>query len=349
MFYYIMESSTARALFYGFTAILFIVLLISIKREPRRFANCVLLAMLVVCLWQSIVLFIDYNQGIDMAGLSVLPIIILLTTVGIGLIINGCIVLKKEGFSLAHLLPLMLGLCIGVVLYSYIFLILQLEGSFVGYTVLQRIAYAMIMFAVNIILYFPIMLIGFYGYSAIYQRLPITHTPDFIIVLGCGLCGEEVSPILAQRLDKAIETYHKTGQISKIVVSGGKGADEAVPEALAMKNYLLLKGIPEEMIIMEDQSTTTRENMRFSHKIIKQIMPLYSGVFVTNNFHVLRSAILAKNLQVPVQGIGCRTAGYYRPAAAIREGVAIILSYKKVFIAYAVLCLAGLCGTMLFL
>ncbi|HFR3692865.1 TPA: YdcF family protein [Streptococcus suis] len=33
-----------------------------------------------------------------------------------------------------------------------------------------------------------------------------------------------------------------------------------------MKNYLLEKGISEHNIIMEDQSTTTLENMMFSKK-----------------------------------------------------------------------------------
>ena len=54
-------------------------------------------------------------------------------------------------------------------------------------------------------------------------------------------------------------------------MSGGQGADEPVSEAYAMRKYLLSQHIPENMIILEDQSTTTYENMLFQNSLLKKI------------------------------------------------------------------------------
>lgn len=347
MFYYIMESAKARIGWYIFTALILMLFIYSVKKEARRFANCVLLAISVCSLWQSIVIYIGFSEVIDIAGLSVTPTIILLLAIGVGLIINGIIIIKKEGMSLAHALPILLGICIGSVLFGFVFCITQFASTDTGYTLVQRFLSAFFTLGVDIILYFPILLLSFYGYSFLYQRLPKRGTADFILVLGCGLCKEEVSPILGQRLDKGIEYYNRTGKKSMFVVSGGQGKDELVPEAVAMKNYLCQQGIPEDRILMEEQSTTTRENMMYSKRIMKQTKRDYKAVFITNNYHVLRSAILAKNIGLRAQGIGCKTAGYYRPAAAIREGIAIIVSYRRVFIGYVVLCLITFVGNLL--
>jgi len=53
-----------------------------------------------------------------------------------------------------------------------------------------------------------------------------------------------------------------------VITSGGRGADEARSEASAMAEYLVDHGIPAERILLEDQSTTTLENLRNSKAII---------------------------------------------------------------------------------
>ena len=64
-----------------------------------------------------------------------------------------------------------------------------------------------------------------------------------------------------------------------------------------MKNYLVSKGIDEDKIIMEDKSTTTRENFLFSKKLIEnssneKIENLKIKV-VTTDFHTLRSRLIS--------------------------------------------------------
>ncbi|MGL4656751.1 MAG: YdcF family protein [Sarcina sp.] len=123
---------------------------------------------------------------------------------------------------------------------------------------------------------------------------------DIVMVLGAGLEGDKVSPTLKTRLDGAIKYVKETGGQDFIIVSGGQGHDELISEAEAMRRYLVDAGIPNEQIILEDKSTSTYENFKFSKEIIetktgKYIEDLDIKVF-TNGFHCMRSYFLGKRL-----------------------------------------------------
>ena len=75
---------------------------------------------------------------------------------------------------------------------------------------------------------------------------------DTMIVLGAKVNGTEVSNTLKLRLDKAIEYYNKHKSVN-IIVSGGQGNYENITEALAMKNYLVSKGVNINNIIEENK------------------------------------------------------------------------------------------------
>ena len=79
----------------------------------------------------------------------------------------------------------------------------------------------------------------------------------------------------------------------KIVVSGGQGRGEDIPEAEAMKEYLAERGIERERIFPEDRSSTTEENLRFTARLIPEIREKKAGV-VTNSFHIYRAWLLGK-------------------------------------------------------
>ena len=86
---------------------------------------------------------------------------------------------------------------------------------------------------------------------------------DYVIIHGAGLLkGNRISKLLSDRLDKAIDIYHKEPTPPVLIPSGGKGSDEKLSEAEAMEKYLLEKGIPADKIIREDKSATTFENLR---------------------------------------------------------------------------------------
>ena len=115
-----------------------------------------------------------------------------------------------------------------------------------------------------------------------------------IIVLGAGLDGTEPNTILKSRLDKAAG-FAKEHPDTVIVVSGGQGEDEVIPEALAMKNYLTAQGIREERILQEDRSTTTIENFGYSAALLQEygISADDPVGYVTSEYHCARAGVIA--------------------------------------------------------
>ena len=146
----------------------------------------------------------------------------------------------------------------------------------------------------------------------------------------------------AKDLDKAIEVYRRDKTPPKLIPSGGKGSDESLSEAEAMKNYLVEQGIPEEDIIMEDQSKTTFENLKFSKDILDGMEGRKYTALVTSNYHVYRALRYCKQVGLKCTGIGSRVAFYYWPSALIREFIAIHAEKK-----HAVIFAAGWAACMI--
>ena len=116
---------------------------------------------------------------------------------------------------------------------------------------------------------------------------------NVIVVLGCQVKGERPSRMLRRRLDAAIKAMNDNPD-TLCIVSGGKGDDEKISEALAMKNYLLEKGIDSDRIIMEDKSTSTYENIQNSLKILDELGMSHDMTIVTDGFHQYRASLIAK-------------------------------------------------------
>ena len=98
---------------------------------------------------------------------------------------------------------------------------------------------------------------------------PATGNEKAVVVLGAGLRGEQVSGLLARRLDAALAYYRQNPDVL-LVVSGGQGPDEAIPEAEAMARYLQAHGVPGENILKEEKSESTQQNFEFSRALLEQ-------------------------------------------------------------------------------
>ena len=123
----------------------------------------------------------------------------------------------------------------------------------------------------------------------------VSYDEDAVIVLGCGIRGDVPAPQLARRLDAAAEYYRKNPDVL-IIVSGGQGEDEDIPESEAMKKYLLSLGIPESSISEESSSTSTEENFRFSKEVLDARFEGEPGVaFITSEYHIFRASLHAKS------------------------------------------------------
>lgn len=145
---------------------------------------------------------------------------------------------------------------------------------------------------------------------------------DYMIVLGAQVHEDGPSVVLKYRLDAAID-YLNANPDTICIVSGGQGANEPFPEAKGMADYLTEHGIDEERILLEDKSTNTVENIKYSKALIKQS---YDSVgIVTNNFHVYRAVQIAKVQGVEgICGIAADSNLLYLPNNMLRECCGIL-------------------------
>ena len=182
-------------------------------------------------------------------------------------------------------------------------------------------------------LYFECMIIG----SIIADTLAASYVADpdkdYLIVLGCGLKKDGTpTPLLKGRLDLALDFYKRqrkeTGKSARFVVSGGQGPDEVQSEAASMRDYLLTQGIGEESILLEDQSTDTAENMRFSKQKIDADGNGGEVAFFTTNYHVFRAGLKARRVKMRAVGMGAPTKWYFWPNAAVREFVGLLTEHR---------------------
>ena len=185
-------------------------------------------------------------------------------------------------------------------------------------------------------LYFECMIIGAIIANIIVVKYEPDKDKDFLIILGCGLKKDGTpTPLLKGRCDRALAFDRKqrkeTGKELIFITSGGRGENEANSESLAMKNYLIEKGIPEERIIEEDKSTDTSENMKFSKAKIEELGGSAGNAkiaFSTTNYHVFRSGLFARRVKMRAVGIGARTKWYFWPNAAVREFVGLLTAHR---------------------
>ncbi|QBS43817.1 YdcF family protein [Nocardia sp. CS682] len=298
------------------------VFLLRFRSDRRRLSNGVFL--LLGLAFAGVWLIGSGAKGdlpVVLAGLLVLLSPLLVLVLAGLLMVNGGQMVRREGLRVANLLPLGLGIAL---LVPYVWLAVAIFTGDIWVVVIL----ASVTMAVS---YIGFLFASFLLYSLFYGALPYRPGMDAIVVHGSGLVGARVPPLLANRLDRAIEVYRAelaAGRRPLLITSGGKGSDEAVSEASAMASYLVDNGVPADAVVQEDRSTTTRENLLFTKRLLGERGESTRMVLVTSNFHILRTAILARRLDLDAEVTGSRTAFYYLPSAILREFAAIVVAYK---------------------
>ncbi len=147
---------------------------------------------------------------------------------------------------------------------------------------------------------------------------------EWMIVPGAGLRGDQLSLTLMARLDTAL-LYWKEHPEVKIVVSGGQGKDELLSEAEAMGAYLENHGIPADQIYQERSSTSTRENMVFSKRVMDQAGrdPAKPVLIVSNRYHLYRATGLAEKTGTDAVALAAPTPQSVLIGSYMREILAV--------------------------
>ncbi|MFD4368105.1 YdcF family protein [Rhodococcus sp. NPDC058521] len=302
-----------------------------VRREPRRVSTGMLIVAGVVLLWVStsnLVYQYDEPAGTLMtSGVLYILVPIALLAVASAAVINGVVVMRREGIRLANALPLAFGLA-SFVLYALA--VLQVVRS------PDADISAVIVSILSIYIYVGSLLTGYTAYALLNSRLPRLENVHTIVTLGCSLSGHLPTPLLRSRLDRALRVGNH-GDDPLHVPSGGQGG-EILSEAQAMATYLVEQGVAEDRVLLEDRSTTTRQNLEYTHRLLERDgLPTRGVVVVTSNFHVLRSASLARSLGYDWVVVGAPTARYYVSTAFLREFAAYLTYHKWIHLAVVAL------------
>ena len=96
----------------------------------------------------------------------------------------------------------------------------------------------------------------------------------------------------ADRITQALQLY-RMGKIKKILITGGQGLNPTNPysEAELLKRFLIMTGMPDTDILIEEKSVNTRENALFTKEFLKKngIAIDQEFVLITSAFHMHRS------------------------------------------------------------
>lgn len=182
---------------YGVTIFVLIALLFSMWKDNRSLWNPALLVIEVLFLYLSIAnLFFSFGYEnahlVMIVGILLIPVLILLS--GLFLIINGFILLKKEGFSKANLLSPIMGI---VILLFFVFMWIRVGLVTNNFFIYNPWINILFMFIIYSYIIFGFAFVGFMMYSFVYLWVPKKQHYDFIIIHGAGLLdGERVTPLL---------------------------------------------------------------------------------------------------------------------------------------------------------
>jgi len=127
-----------------------------------------------------------------------------------------------------------------------------------------------------------------------------TCPADVIIVLGSAVWpNEQPSPSLRARTERAIELY-RDGYASHLILSGGLGRHPP-EEAEVMRRLAVEAGIPDEVLVLDEEARSTRESLVRGREIMQQ-GGWDTAIIVSDPFHIKRSLLIAEDIGITAYG-----------------------------------------------
>ncbi|MCR5330686.1 MAG: YdcF family protein, partial [Lachnospiraceae bacterium] len=322
----------------------------NVEKDFYSYHNITLLGMIIfvsVIIMNNLIFalnrdgILDFIRGILTSSAFIIFLIPPAILVGLGVFISNIVLMVKEGINKKNILGS---------LFSFLYLIfLVFPFFFEGFLQIQTfidvhretglgnyLSIIVTNFCYSVTAYMTMILIAtiIMGIRAAH-RMP-AFDKDYILILGCRIRKDgQVTPLLKARADAAIRfaalQKESAGKDVCFVPSGGKGNDEMISEAEAVRNYLISQNVDENMILVEDKSSNTAENFSFSLKKIGELHKENDPriAFATSGYHVFRSGYIASGLNIHAEGIGAKTRAYFWINAFIRELIATLIYEKK--------------------
>jgi len=146
---------------------------------------------------------------------------------------------------------------------------------------------------------------------------------DYIVVLGARVNGTEPSPALRMRSEVAAE-YLLANPDTIAIATGGMGEGEGMTEAECIASILMEAGVAPERILLENEATSTAENMRFSYAMMDD--PDATVGIVTNGYHMYRAKLIARSSGGhPTYGVSAGSSLFMLPHTMTREFIGLVV------------------------
>jgi uncharacterized SAM-binding protein YcdF (DUF218 family) len=120
-----------------------------------------------------------------------------------------------------------------------------------------------------------------------------TRKADAIVVFGAAEYAGRPSPVYRARLDHGFDLFHQ-GMAPVVITTGGAAQDPDFSEGGVGRDYLLRRGIPEQDLIAETQSSDTAQSAGRVANIMRA-NGMHTCIAVSDAYHVFRIRALLQH------------------------------------------------------
>ncbi|MDX6410173.1 MAG: hypothetical protein QOE13_3244 [Gaiellaceae bacterium] len=157
---------------------------------------------------------------------------------------------------------------------------------------------------------------------------------EAIVVFGTAQYNGVPSPVLAARLDHAIDLYRRE-LAPVIVVTGGNQPGDQFTEATASANYLIQRGVPDGDVLREVSGTSSWQSLAAAANFLDD-RGITDVLLVSDPFHSLRIRAMASELGLeahssptPTSPIRGMTEARYMARETLAVAVGRVIGFRR--------------------
>ena len=184
--------------------------------------------------------------------------------------------------------------------------------------VFRRVVFVSLGVAGSVLLYFVVSLVQVWNTGRDDSFLQSRSTVDAIVVLGAAQYDGRPSPQLRARLDHVV-TLWSLPVAPVVVVTGGKQTGDRFTEAEASRDYLVSRGLPVEVIVIESRGESTYQSLE-AVRDEARVNQWQRVVLVSDPYHLKRAQLVAAELGM-VAEVSATRDGVVSGSGALRRNV----------------------------
>lgn len=184
--------------------------------------------------------------------------------------------------------------------------------------VFRRVVFVSLGVAGSVLLYFVVSLVQVWSTGRDDSFLKSSSTVDAIVVLGAAQYDGRPSPQLRARLDHVV-TLWNLPVAPVVVVTGGKQSGDRFTEAEASRDYLVSRGLPVEVIVIESRGESTYQSLEAVRNEAR-VNQWQRVVLVSDPYHLKRAQLVAAELGMPAE-VSATRDGVVSGSGALRRNV----------------------------